>query len=268
MSEGDGAIRDYSINPSKAHWRRTAWNFIRDHSDKNGVGLALLGRQAIDLDIAKRKGIDPARIVAVERNGAAVRELRRKGITTIHGDLLNVVRAWPLEANLNFVLADLCGPVTSSVWASLMYFLNCPFMAPGRIAFVLNALRGRESDGFGATLVGQHRGMALWNSQPDSAAESDRIRGVRRYFHSYRSGRLIYDSVMAAVDDRTFELLASGDLPGTYGEQYQALCARWVRLHWQMKSSVPMRTRRSVTAALAILTQRKVQWRASERNVA
>lgn len=303
MAEGDGAVRDYSLNPSKAHWRRTAWNFIAEHSrpiapgemrklvrhtgfgviNGAGIGLCLVGRQGLDLPVAARKGIDVRAIVGVERDRMAIKEIRKRGIVCIPGELEVVRRAWSRSCPISWIMADQCGPMDLNS-GNLVMDLILGLGWTSRRCLVINALRGRESGVWKDKLVGYHRGAALLDIIREQIPDLD-VRGgdFESAFHSYRSGGLVYDSLMiggvgpaGGMGEQLSAYVRTAILHGRpeeakramemYAPQLRALGVDIAREREEegdpdYGDPAVKRTERRINAALALLTMRGVQWR-------
>jgi hypothetical protein len=146
MSEG--AVKDYGSGEKKA-WREWQWSRIADlfwdHSTPTSDALVvgLFGVDGRDLEIAGRKGFRRENMIAVEREPQAVISLRNQGITTIKGDLNDVLSGWNTRGRpIDVVLADFCGGATwENTGAFCRRLMRC--VQIGSIVSV-NLQRGRE----------------------------------------------------------------------------------------------------------------------------
>jgi hypothetical protein len=140
----NGATKQYKFG-TKNNWRRQMWNQFRARlrNPKLAKGLYLAGPENLDLSIAVSKGFDPRNLVAVEKDQAAVEQLRASGQLVIKGDFAEVLLSWPADIPLDFVYGDFCSGLTRDLDARL----GCAWhRAPFRNAvWGLNFLHGRES---------------------------------------------------------------------------------------------------------------------------
>ena len=140
-------------NGQKNHWRRTMWNAVSTllHPEipkRDAIVIYLPGSTDLDREEAVRRGFNDANLIAVERDEAVARHLRRAGRTVINAELDDVLANWPIDRPIGAVIADMqCG-----LERNLIPLLAVLAMAhPLRFAAVaLNLQRGRERGDFRA----------------------------------------------------------------------------------------------------------------------
>lgn len=105
-----GATLDYGFG-TKNHWRRTVWNALLRRLNgrhRNEVIIYLAGAEDLDRAVAMSKGVPGYNLLAVERDNSAFARLRRAGVPAIHGDLFDVLLAWPDHYPVCAIHADYC----------------------------------------------------------------------------------------------------------------------------------------------------------------
>lgn len=131
-------------NGQKNHWRRTAWNRVRELlGRRTGIVLYLPGSTNLDEREAVRRGFSGIDLIAIERDETVAEELRKAKTNVIQSDLKSVLLNWPRDRQVAAVIADLqCGYVN--------YVYDCGFAWMFGDAFresvlLINLMRGRES---------------------------------------------------------------------------------------------------------------------------
>lgn len=87
----------------KNHARRWVWNRTSERLRASGFGICesvvlyLAGAQDLDRPVALSHGFRSNNLIAIERDPAVCRELRRAGVLAIHGDAAEVVAAFPVS---------------------------------------------------------------------------------------------------------------------------------------------------------------------------
>lgn len=213
--------------PAKRHWRRWAWNRIQELSvaTPDGPVLFLAGDTAEDIEIASSRGFLTRDMIAVERDPHSIRKLRDMGITTIDGDLIKVLRAWPRDRPVKAVVADFCCGLEKRILYDLPLQLTLN-PALRRTCIAINLQRGYEHSlrdfrkGVAEYIVEQggpeaackHRGMQFFIGMTaiywsfggvnQITSEKDAMRWFvsrcKPAFGEYKSiyGNLIFDSVV------------------------------------------------------------------------
>lgn len=140
---GKVGIDDYRFS-EKNKWRLKVWSELarRVKNPKTARILYLAGEQDLDREIAKKKGFRPYNMIAVEMDDDRAKALRKKGVTTIKHNLIDVVHAWPKKHKIDVVVADFCFGFTMTS--------NELYSAIGNGAlinaeFVVNFQRGRDA---------------------------------------------------------------------------------------------------------------------------
>lgn len=96
--------------PEKKRWRKDVWREIarRTNNKRKKLVLYLAGEQDLDREQAIKHGFSPWNMIAVEVNSDRCAALRAKGVTTIQGDLGDVLYNWPSKHQVGVVVADFC----------------------------------------------------------------------------------------------------------------------------------------------------------------
>lgn len=151
---GKGGLDDIDYkNGQKNNWRSTVWNDLtkkigRQYAGGQGaedIVLYLPAANDLDRKIAVSKGVLPHNLIAVERNLKVVRKLRASGTNVIHGDVFDVLAAWPhtTEKRVRALVLDLQCNLTWPVVQFMARYLGCPFFTD--TVLVVNLQRGRET---------------------------------------------------------------------------------------------------------------------------
>jgi hypothetical protein len=135
-------IENYRFG-QKNNWRRRVWNEIskRVKDKKNARILYLAGEQNIDAEIAAQKGYDPRNMIAVEIDKRRTKELRKKGVNTICGNLMDVLHSWPDNHKVDIIIADFCFGFESSA-IDVYDSICCPPLVDAVV--LVNFQRGRD----------------------------------------------------------------------------------------------------------------------------
>lgn len=163
-------LAEYML-PAKESWRRWQWEQIgRRLPEREGVILYLRGPDDRDAWPATSAGVRALDLIAIDHDLGTVKAARRRGRLAIHGDLGDVVAAWPEHTPVNAVVADYCSGLvkSTSLLATALMF------SPGvdhRTVVSVNLLRGRDawSNGFRGSLADagsdetKHRGKVWVN---------------------------------------------------------------------------------------------------------
>ena len=131
---------------AKRNWRRQVWSEIaaRVSERRNAFCLSLESEGGSDRKIAAQHGFCPDNIVTVEVDIQRADNFRENGKTVIVGDMVDVLRGWPLDGpKVSILYADLCcgfepdvGVILESM-ESHERFLDC--------VALINLQRGRDS---------------------------------------------------------------------------------------------------------------------------
>lgn len=151
-----GAERSYDES-QKRHYRRTAWNAIRDRlyvPVKDAVVLYLAGARDEDREVALDKGFRAENLIALERDRRALESLRNLRVNTINASVFEVVYSW-WGQDVHAVHFDLCCGFTQEVRDIVAILSFMPSFPAAVLSF--NLLRGRESDLL-PEYKGRHRG--------------------------------------------------------------------------------------------------------------
>lgn len=166
----DGATKNYGEGGEKARWRREVANDVigrLGERTKRTATIYLSGPTDEDRSVLRGKGLLNKNLIAVDIELHNVRSVRRTRSPAIHGDLREVLRAWPNDWPVGAVLVDLTCGYEDSVIRSLL--LSMLLKAPLQQAVVVfNLQRGRDGSSkeirdAGAALlgVGKHRGKMV-----------------------------------------------------------------------------------------------------------
>lgn len=227
-----GAMKDYEF-AEKDEWRKVMWNRIAHRvakAPRRCLVVGLFGAKGLDIDIAtsRRLGFRRENFVNVESDPAAVERARGNGINTIRGELATVVALWG-EPRIDVVIADFCGGLSSRTILTMRDISVTPSLAD-RAVVLVNVLRGRDRlvrriqhnrvFSSGVTIDGQTvdpRNRAAYIHDESIAVRCGALefsdlktfgprqlpgdhlvasRGDRPFYRSYKSGRLVFDSVL------------------------------------------------------------------------
>jgi len=135
------------ISGQKNNWRRWMWNQVKERLPKNKTAkdclvLYLAGRENADLEEAKRRGFLPANMIAVEADKDVARSLRQQGVTTIAGNVVDVLNCWPLEHKVDVVILDLCAGLGLDMIRRVQAGLMQPCFVGAIVS--INLQRGRD----------------------------------------------------------------------------------------------------------------------------
>ena len=153
----DGSVKNYAF-VQKEHWRRWAWNQVRERADLSGncVVLYLAGPADHDRRIATEKGLPEAALVGVDRCASNVQRCRAAGGFAVAGDIMDVAIAWPAHTRVAAVVADFCGGISSDTRG---LHAHIGLLFPG-VVVVANLLRGRDAAANGMRSVLKEWGFA------------------------------------------------------------------------------------------------------------
>lgn len=106
----NGSHRNYKVGV-KNNWRRTVWNEVLARTngrERSEVILYLAGPDDLDREVATRKGVPYANLIAIDRCSGNARAVREDGGSAIHADALDVLWAWPRNQPVCAVVLDFC----------------------------------------------------------------------------------------------------------------------------------------------------------------
>lgn len=133
----------------KNNWRRWSWNRCIEYSNKKPseiVCIYLPSKQNIDMIVAESKGIDPYNMYAVEKNVKVVKNLRKRKINVIHGELHDILNAWGVRPKIDVIHADFCSSLNNKIILRFGQSLIGNLSVRRNTVVVLNLLRGRDAD--------------------------------------------------------------------------------------------------------------------------
>lgn len=136
---------DYK-NGRKNQWRRTLWNSIVDRLEvppRDAVVVYLPGPQDLDRAVAKSKGFREENLIPVERDPKFVKMIRKKGVSCVHGDLINAVAFMALNHRVDVVLGDFMCGLELSIINKILLLMTMKNLSGSVFAF--NFLRGRDA---------------------------------------------------------------------------------------------------------------------------
>jgi hypothetical protein len=224
----NGSTKDYKFG-RKNNWRRWNWNQILHRTngrEKTEIVLYLAGPDDLDRPIAIGKGVPSRNLIAVDRvfdNVAGVRA--RKGYA-IQADILDLLRAWPPDVQVCAVVLDLCSGLWDRERLSRLCALFMLHPSLQNAVLGCNLQRGRDAAAndviqtlagrpeirwpeiqkqFGTVVGPKHRGhvFALYRAMEAAFVMSagceqvyPNLKLFEPAFFSYRSGVLVFDSVV------------------------------------------------------------------------
>lgn len=125
----------------KNQWRNWAWKEIASRIDnvKDSKVLYLAGWADIDRRVAVRSGFSPDNIVAVDNSLKVVSSLRRRKVTSLCGDIFNIIYSDPEFFDVFYI--DLCCGYTEDVYRFISWLVTAKC---GKKVILLNLQRGRD----------------------------------------------------------------------------------------------------------------------------
>lgn len=147
---------------SKGQWRGWVWRLLR--TTARGPILYLPGEDNLDLAVAEAFGVDTKKLIAIDRAESAIQNARAEQTVAIHGELQDVLAAWPDDWEISGLSADLYSCLAGDA-IDLLPAIRCP---PLKRRVIVNLQRGRENAGgvwpeVGRAMGTRHRGVAwLW----------------------------------------------------------------------------------------------------------
>jgi len=213
----NGGLSSYKFG-QKNNWRRRVWNHIRDNakSPRLCVGLYLPAEEDLDYAVAVSKGFDPRNLIAVDRDASVVHSLRSKGRLVIYGELLDILRSWPVHrVPLGFIHCDLFSNYSPSA-VSIAHAAMESLCLSGGGTLVINLLRGRENSCAGQILkrLGAENGEAVHRAIPITTAMGAAWAGVT-VSNLFQEGTQIWKS-QASAADRVVDILQRRRLMFSY----------------------------------------------------
>lgn len=136
-------LEDYKFQ-EKEKWRHWVWgNAFERLNPFNSVVLYLAGAQDLDRQVALQYGFQDYNLIAVENDKKSIKELRKKGVNVIEGNIIDVISCWEGKPKIDFVNFDFTNGLN---WDKIR--LVCPVLLsnifPSIRCFVFNIMRGRD----------------------------------------------------------------------------------------------------------------------------
>jgi hypothetical protein len=131
---------------TKANWRRWQWNRIVERLAvpvRDAVVVYLAGPEDLDRPVALSKGFRPDNLIAVDRDGDVVKQLRMNGTLAINATLMESVVWFPPTKQIDAVVADYMGGFSASAGVDFLRMAKTP--QARRAVFAVNLMHGRES---------------------------------------------------------------------------------------------------------------------------
>jgi hypothetical protein len=132
----------------KNHWRNRVWNQISDRLKKKGIDrrdaivLYLAAEQDLDRETALKKGFRNENLIAIDRDLEAVKKIRAAGNLALHGNINEIIAAWPSRTPVAAVICDFTGGLYPGYCDNFFVFEHLPALRNS--IFVVNLLRGRD----------------------------------------------------------------------------------------------------------------------------
>jgi hypothetical protein len=159
---------------TKANWRRWQWNRIVERLAvpvRDAVVVYLAGPEDLDRPVALSKGFKPDNLIAVDRDGDVVKQLRMNGTLSVCATIEDVVMSFPVDRSADVVIADYCGGLSQSRANMIYRMIHSPNFS--KTVWSFNLLRGRDgtfNDGRALMLelsdgnIPKHRGILIVNA--------------------------------------------------------------------------------------------------------
>lgn len=262
-------------NGTKETWRGWQWNQIAKRLCgpkplgpaaarerlRDKVAVYLVGPNDIDRDVAVRKGFRTENLIAVDVDRERVTGTREKGGLAIAGDLTHVIAAWPINRQVDAVVADFCSGFDVGFMRFAHAICMAPFLRHGAVVSI-NLLRGRDalnqtvrdkyfegsSDtrrnvkvaGMFANLVAC---MVTGKENPPAHATDAIVDEMSPALYSYKSGPQWFDSVVFTWQIDTC--------------QCKRLCDQYDHEAWPRTKT--KKAKQQIAATMAIRTMRRGQ---------
>jgi hypothetical protein len=252
---------------TKANWRRWQWNRIVERLAvpvRDAVVVYLAGPEDLDRPVALSKGFRPDNLIAVDRDGDVVKQLRMNGTLSVCATIEEVVHSWPHGRTIDAVVADYCGNMTQSRMLSV-FRMRSSFAAFEAVLSV-NMLRGREHDFTSTTselnrlgLFGlKHRGQILCAVMNASIIQScgaigdwSRMQALQQYF--MLSVRPAFSEYLSDSGQWMDSVVLAGSNPGVTRQRIEEIKAE----HIDETGFTKPKVSRSISAVLAHRTMRQ-----------
>jgi hypothetical protein len=164
----------YYAAGQKRNWRRRCWNEIakRVPNKKDALVLYLSASDDSDRPVAVSKGFNPNNLLAVDIDMAVVKKIRAEGKVAIHGNLMDILAAWPHDRPVGVVFADMMSGFSQEVMTMLGALMYSPAFKDNTVV-AFNLLRGREGAGAMELIaeqklrspdISKHRGQILYSA--------------------------------------------------------------------------------------------------------
>lgn len=257
-NEISGSEKDYKFG-NKNNWRRWAWNRIEERIDRPRRDckiLYLAGENNLDMKEASRRGFKSQNMIAIERDKKLCRDLRKKGITTIHGDMIETIKKWGNE-KIDIVISDYCCGLNNNVLEQIVIAFWQPCFRD--CVFSINLMRGREvvDNNFMTYFHAnkRHRGLSFAGIVAACVLESTRGEDGERWFfidaekitedainrraefsyNEYKSGNLCFDSVVYKNPSREWARVVDAAIKRAEGlfAQKQTLAPDFTDRQWE-----------------------------------
>lgn len=147
----------FYLRGQKTNWRRRIWNEISERvKDRTHARVLYLSAVADkDRACAVSKGFNPNNLIAVDIDKDVVSKIRHEGKIAVHGNLLDVISAWPASSPISVVVADMMSGFSQTV-ISLIVELWYSGATTEDTVVVINMLRGRDGK-VGMEVIENHR---------------------------------------------------------------------------------------------------------------
>lgn len=273
---GDGAFKEYKFG-QKNNWRRAIWNEVLTrtcNAHKVSPVLYLAGPEDLDRPIALAKGVPQQNLIAIDKSRHNIHRVKSLGVPAIQADAVDVMRAWPRDRPIAAVLMDFCHGLEQQAFRMMDALQRKPFQTAIVMA---NFQRGRDqSTGdlrrvaatsadyitrrcppkLGGDLAVSEKNRAaifyctqcigiadkvsgtIFGDERDIPRACDAITEVQKpSFFSYRSGPLVFDSVV-------FENVNWLSWPGWDHVDVDAMLGKDKKVAARVSAMIAVRTRR------------------------
>lgn len=162
MERGESKDYDFDV---KNEWRRMIWNKVLRRTrgrEKSECILYLPGSEDLDRAIAIRRGVPQDNLIAVDWERSNVNDVRRSGGAAIHGDVFDMLKAWPVRHRACALVLDFCQGFQRLEDLARLMAIQMSNGALSDAIMAINMQRGRdaESETFRAqlgSLIEKHR---------------------------------------------------------------------------------------------------------------
>lgn len=144
----DNQQPDYRNSP-KNIWRHRWWKSAAKRcselkiSPKMARVIYMPGPEDLDRKVARRYGFRDHNLIGVDRDSSLCRDLRKRGVTMINGDIIEVLAAWNPINLPDVILLDTCNALGVG-FTQIMHLFICGNFLNKNLVFGANVICGHD----------------------------------------------------------------------------------------------------------------------------